>query len=141
MNRKLICLLCCAVLCVGGCQSSSFSEKENYDMTSPNYPQLQEIPVPEKAVMDMKNTLLFGGDPVVGRLSFTAPYAQLGLFDFYSQEAPKTGWSEVTSIRSENSVLTFMKDNRAMMVRLVPESETTSQIFIDISLTKGHKSN
>ncbi len=131
----------------GACSSShdraDFSDTylSNQNLNAPNYAQLREIPVPEKAVMDSKKTLLFGSDPLIGRLVFSAPYAQTGLFDFYLQEMPKTGWREMTAVRSDNSFLTFLKDNRIATIRLTSETETTTAILIDISMSRTIKGN
>ncbi len=130
---------------LASCSSShdreDFSDKYMSDdrlSSVPNYVQLREIPVPEKAILDMKKTLLFGSDPLVGRLAFSAPYDQSNLFDFYMQEMPKTGWQEITAVRSDSSFLTFMKGERVATIRLIADSETTASIFFDISMTR-HK--
>lgn len=146
MKKRILFTLCLFLLCVSGCSSSNdradFSDKyltENTYASVPNYVQLREIPVPEKAVMDNKKTLLFGSDPLLGRLVFSAPYDQSGLFDFYMQEMPKTGWKEITAVRSDNSFLTFMKGERVATIRLIADTETTAQIFCDISMTRTVK--
>ena len=148
MKKRMMIALCFCLMGLSACSTSDnradFSDKylaENTFSSVPNYVQLREIPVPEKAVMDNKKTLLFGSDPLLGRLVFSAPYDQSSLFDFYMQEMPKTGWKEVTAVRSDNSFLTFMKGERVATIRLMPDTETTAQIFCDISMTRSQKGN
>ncbi len=145
MKRLFFSLLCLAI-CVGsGCASSDNKTYEEMytdgDLQStPNFTQLRDIPVPERATLDLKRTLLFGSDPLVGRLGFAAPYAQSSLVDFFIQEMPKYGWTEVAVVRSSQSVMTFAKDIRVAMIRLNPETDTQSEIMFDISLNRKMKS-
>ena len=148
MKKRIILVLCLALFGVSACSSSDdradFSDKylaDNTFASVPNYVQLREIPVPEKAVMDIKKTLLFGSDPLLGRLVFSAPYDQSSLFDFYMQEMPKTGWKEITAVRSDSIFLTFMKGERVATIRLTADTDTTAQIFCDISMTRTTKGN
>lgn len=105
----------------------------------PNFAQFKEIPIPEKATMDLKRTLLFGSDPLIGRLVFSAPYNQTSIFDFYMLEMPKFGWREITMIRSQNSVMTFQKDNRVATIQLTSTAVSGTDVLFDISLAKGQK--
>ncbi len=105
----------------------------------PNFAQFKDIPIPEKATMDLKKTMLFGNDPIIGRLAFSAPYNQSNLFDFYMQEMPKFGWSEITMIRSANSVLTFSKENRIATIQLATTVSGSSDVIFDISFGKVNK--
>ena len=104
-----------------------------------NFAQFKDIPIPEKAVMDLKKTMLLGNDPIIGRLAFSAPYNQSNLFDFYMQEMPKFGWSEITMIRSANSVLTFSKENRIATIQLATTVSGSSDVIFDISFGKVNK--
>lgn len=102
----------------------------------PSFAQFKEIPIPEKATMDLKRTLLFGNEPLIGRLVFSAPYNQTNVFDFYMLEMPKFGWKEITMIRSQNSVLTFSKDNRIATIQLSSTTGGGTDVLFDISLGK-----
>lgn len=99
--------------------------------SAPNFVQFRELPIPENAVMDLKQTLIFGIDPFVGRLVFSAPYSQSNMFDFYMQEMPKFGWRELTAIRASKSILAFLKDNRLATLQIAHK-----EVIIDVSLTK-----
>lgn len=105
--------------------------------TAPNFAQFREIPVPEKSTMDLKKTLVFGTEPLIGRLAFSAPYSQSNLFDFYMQEMPKFGWHEVTVVRSANSFLTFSKDTRIATIQLSSTATGSSDVIMDVSISKS----
>ena len=83
------------------------------------FSRFNDIPVPEKAVMDLKQSLVLGTqDAWIGRLVFSAPYTQNGMFDFYLTEMPKFGWKEITVVRAKTCVLSFSRDNRIATIQL-----------------------
>ncbi|MGN1063701.1 MAG: hypothetical protein ACI4QM_05210 [Alphaproteobacteria bacterium] len=136
------------IMMAGGCDyeqlQPSFKSQDTFAdgtmQSAPNFAQFREIPVPEKATMDLKKTMLFGNDPLIGRLAFSAPYSQSNLFDFYMQEMPKFGWKEVTVIRSSNSFLTFAKDNRIATIQLSTTAVSGTDVIFDISIAKNQQS-
>ena len=138
-------ILCVCALGVIGCSyerlEPSFKSEDAFAdgnlQSPPNFNNFREIPIPEKATMDLKKTMLFGNDPLIGRLAFSAPYSQSNLFDFYMQEMPKFGWREVTVIRSANSFLTFAKDNRVATIQLSTTAVSGSDVIFDISIGKS----
>ena len=144
--KRLFCLLLVSCLGVVGCSyerlEPSFKSEDTFAtdgtmQSTPNFAQFREIPVPEKATMDLKKTMLFGNDPLIGRLAFSAPYSQSSLFDFYMQEMPKFGWREITVIRSANSFLTFSKGNRVATIQLSTTAVSGSDVIFDISIGKS----
>jgi len=145
--RHFLTVCVCAVALIG-CSyerlEPSFKSEDTFStdgslQSTPNFAQFREIPVPEKATMDLKKTMLFGNDPLIGRLAFSAPYSQSNLFDFYMQEMPKFGWREVTVIRSANSFLTFAKDNRVATIQLSTTAVSGTDVIFDISIGKSLK--
>lgn len=100
----------------------------------PSFAQFNDIPIPEKAMMDLKQSLLLGGESTwIGRLVFTAPYTQNSLFDFYMSEMPKFGWSEITVVRSKISVLSFRRDTRIATIQL--ESDIVSGTVVSFTVS------
>ncbi len=121
--------------CTNGAPLMS-SSKNTDDVTGeskaipPNFAQFSDIPIPEQSVMDLKRTLVFGGqNSWSGRIVFTAPYSQGGLFDFYMAEMPKFGWQEITVVRSQMSVLTFKQANRVATIQLDGDTAGTEVSF------------
>ncbi len=119
----------------------SFKSENTFEngvmQSTPNFAQFREIPIPENATMDLERTLMFGNDPLVGRLAFKVPYNQANMFDFYMQEMPKFGWNELTSIRATNSYLTYQKDTRMATIQLRSTSLSGTEVLFDVSLTKN----
>ena len=119
----------------------SFKSENTFEngvmQSTPNFAQFREIPIPENATMSLDKTLLFGNDPLIGRLAFKVPYNQANMFDFYMQEMPKFGWQELTSIRATNSYLTYAKDNRVAMILLGSSSLNGTEVIFDVSLSKN----
>ncbi len=123
----------------------SFKSENTFEngvmQSTPNFAQFREIPIPENATMNLERTLLFGNDPLVGRLAFKVPYNQANMFDFYMQEMPKFGWRELTSIRATNSYLTYAKDNRIATIQLTSTSLNGTEVLFDVSMTKNQISS
>lgn len=148
---RYLVVLCILILFSGltGCRQesipASFKSENTFEngvmQSTPNFAQFREIPIPENATMSLDKTLLFGNDPLVGRLAFKVPYNQANMFDFYMQEMPKFGWRELTSIRATNSYLTYAKDNRVAMIQLTSTSLNGTEVIFDVSMTKNNSSS
>lgn len=139
MKKTLFPLILAAlVLLSGGCTLPERMDSRSADGTEgtlpPSFAQFKDIPIPEKATMDLKQSLLFGGESAwIGRLVFTAPYTQNGLFDFYMSEMPKFGWSEITVVRSKISVLSFRRDTRVATIQLEPDLVSGAVVSFTVS--------
>jgi len=58
--------------------------------------------------VDAERTIIFGTDDRwTGRLSYTTSTGADEVFDFLHKEMPNFGWTEVTAMRSDPSLLTF----------------------------------
>ncbi len=122
---------------MSGCahnESMYRSETNGTGGTSPSFAQFNDIPIPEKATMDLKSTLLLGGSSAwIGRLVFAAPYTLNGMFDFYMSEMPKFGWKEVTVVRSKVSVLSFTNADRVATIQLEPDMVNGTVVSFTVS--------
>ncbi len=135
----------CSFILLTACHNESiqpsFKSENTFEngvmQSTPNFAQFREIPIPENATMNLDKTLLFGNDPLIGRLAFKVPYNQANMFDFYMQEMPKFGWQELTSIRATNSYLTYAKDNRVATILLGSSSLNGTEVIFDVSLSKN----
>lgn len=164
MKKKNIVLVASSVLLLSTTACSSMmgggaplmSSSKNSDVTMgnpsagdtggavipPTFAQFTDIPIPEQSVMDLKRSLVFGGQSSwSGRLVFTAPYSQGGLFDFYMAEMPKFGWQEITVVRSQSSVLSFRQGNRVATIQLEGDSSGTDVAFTVSPSTSRAKSH
>ncbi len=61
--------------------------------------------------VDPSRTMIFGTDDKwTGRLTYTAAGSADEVFDFLHKEMPNFGWTEMSAMRSDNSLLTFRSD-------------------------------
>ena len=85
----------------------------------PGFAQFTDIPIPPKNTIDLDRTLVFGSDrDWIGRVALSTSMAVGEVYDFYKREMPKLGWTELTSIRSSTSVLTYQMDNRVATIQV-----------------------
>ncbi len=83
------------------------------------FAQFTDIPIPPKNTIDLDRTLVFGSDrDWIGRVALSTSMAVGEVYDFYKREMPKLGWTELTSIRSSTSVLTYEMDNRVATIQV-----------------------
>ncbi|MCK5296102.1 MAG: hypothetical protein KAJ75_04365 [Alphaproteobacteria bacterium] len=116
--------------------SGSYSgiDGEAMDTPPPAFAQFTDIPIPDKAIMDLDKTLLLGSSNAwIGRLVFSAPYNTSGMFDFYMSEMTKFGWHEITVVRSESSVMTFKLDARIATIQLNNVGSNASRVSFTVS--------
>ena len=137
---SLIFMILAAAL--SGCvQSERMSRSNNEGMggTSPSFAQFNDIPIPENARMDLKSSLLLGGESAwIGRLVFSAPYTLNGMFDFYMSQMPAFGWKEVTVVRSKVSVLSFTNNDRVATIQLEADMVNDTIVSFTVSpVSKG----
>lgn len=139
MKKVLVSLIFAAAL--SGCVHSEAmyqTDGSNMSGSSPSFAQFNDIPIPEKAMMDLKSSLLLGGSSAwIGRLVFSAPYTLNGMFDFYMTEMPKFGWKELTVVRSKVSVLSFVLDDRMATVQL--EADVVSGTIVSFTVSPKSK--
>lgn len=99
-----------------------------------SFSNFTDIPIPERAEMSIDKTSIFGRDNNwLGKLVFSAPYSVGGVYDFYMEEMPKFGWSEITSVRGASSVLTFIRGLRVALIQLSPSTFNGTNIIFTVS--------
>ena len=117
-------VLAAAAAVLAGCQgmSSSNPPPSNGNPGAPGQPgfaQFTDIPIPPKNTIDLDRTLVFGSDrDWIGRVSLSSSMAVGEVYDFYKREMPKLGWTELTSVRSATSVLSYQMDNRVATIQV-----------------------
>lgn len=102
--------------------------------TAVGFSQFPDIAVPPKARMDVDRSLVLGArDEWIGRLSMTAELNTTGAYDFFIREMPKFGWQEITTVRSEVSVLTYSRQGRVATIQIASRTLGGSQIDVTVS--------
>jgi len=139
--RKAIVFVLGAALAVAGCSSSMGSSSSGSDSgtgqaPTPSFSQFTDLPVPEGAHMDVGKTLVLGqGDNWVGRLVFDLRFEGApSVFDFYKSEMPSYRWQEISSVRSDISVMTYRRADRIATIEI---EETTLSLGTEVTITVG----
>jgi hypothetical protein len=86
---------------------------------SASFSQFSDIPIPDKASMDVDKSLLFGrSDGWLGRLVYTTHNSPGENYDLYKTDMPAFGWQEITSVRGSTSVQTWQRGDRIATVQI-----------------------
>ncbi len=123
--------------CAGQGRSVLSPDAGNSDQKKPtqaSFTRFPDLPMPVKAEMDMSKTLVFGtNDAWIGRMVITSSHGSNDMFDFYKQEMPGFGWQEITSIRSDSSVMTYTRGQRVATIQINGATLRGANITITVS--------
>lgn len=83
------------------------------------FAQITDIPIPANARLNVNRSIILGGqDMWTGRAEIETPYSSAEMYDFFKREMITFGWTELTSVRSDESVITFMRARRIATVQI-----------------------
>lgn len=95
--------------------------------------QFTDIPVPTNSRLELGRTLILGArDDWTGRAFFETPYSVSDLFDFYKREMPNFAWTEISSARSESSVIVYSRVSRIATIHIVGKSLFSAGATVNI---------
>ena len=95
---------------------------------------ITDIPIPEGARLDNERSLMLGGqDKWTGRLVLKIKESSADAFARYHQEMPLFGWSQITSVQAESSVLSFYQGNRIATIQIDGRTISGSSVSITLS--------
>ena len=113
--------------------SSGVSGTEGLPPEQLSFAKFKDIAIPDGAVMDMENTVIFGSDDEwFGRLSINPRLSHAETFDFFRYEMPNLSWKEITNVRSTSSVLSYEKDQRIVTIQI---TNSYGQTICSISMS------
>ena len=138
--KKLITLFLIGLL--SGCYMprNSDATAEQAPRWTPSFSEFSDVPVAPNAAMDLKQTHLFGeSNSWTGSLVYSVSDQMSELYDFYKQEMPKFGWTEVLSVRSKTSVMTFTNKERAALIQIEPNAITGTTVIFTVGLKSASK--
>ena len=99
-----------------------------------SFAQFTDIPVPTRSKIDVEKTLVFGGGEAwVGRLVLETGHGPFDVFDFFKQELPGFGWTEVTTLRAATSVLVYARRQRVATIQIQGATIQGSEVMINVS--------
>lgn len=86
---------------------------------SAGFARFSDIPMPPKNSIDLDRTIVFGTErDWIGRIALSSSLNVGDTYDFYKREMPRYGWTELTSVRSATSVLSYQMDNRIATIQV-----------------------
>ena len=119
---------------VGDQTSTTETTAGSAGRTAQGFAQFPDIAVPAGAKMDVERSLVLGArDDWIGRLSVSASGSTSASYDFFLREMPKYNWDEITTVRSEVSVLTYGRNNRVATIQIRKRTLGGSSIDITVS--------
>ena len=126
MKKYFISIQFIILILIGACSkngvpllSTGVSGVEGLPAEQLSFAKFKDIPIPDGAFMDMKNTVIFGSDDEwFGRLSLVPNLSHAETFDFFRFEMPNLNWKEITNVRATSSVLSYEKDNRIVTIQI-----------------------
>ena len=126
MKKILLSISITAFLILGACSkngvpllSTGVSGTEGLPPEQLSFAKFKDIAIPDGAVMDMENTVIFGSDDEwFGRLSINPRLSHAETFDFFRYEMPNLSWKEITNVRATSSVLSYEKDQRIVTIQI-----------------------
>ncbi|WP_417837494.1 hypothetical protein [Thalassospira tepidiphila] len=141
LRQYLICAAAFAGLSLAGCSGTNLvpntgpgSSEGKGGQPGPSFTQFTDIPMPSNSSLDMDRSIIFGAsDAWHGRLVLNAGGSQAQMYDFYEREMPNFGWSKVTVVRADISVLVYDRENRVATIKLTGSSFSGSVVDITVS--------
>lgn len=128
------------LLVVAGCTSgdgpvsAAGTSTGSSSRTAAGFAQFPDIAVPAGAKMDVERSLVLGArDDWIGRLSMNTSGSTSDSYDFFLREMPKFGWQEITTVRSEVSVLTYSRSSRVATIQIRRKTLGGSAVDITVS--------
>ena len=104
------------------------------EATQAAFAQFHDIPIPGNAKMNMDRTLILGEKEAwIGRLVIDSRTAQAKLFDFFKHRTAQFGWQEITSVRSDTSVMTYTRGQRVATIQITSATLRGSKVTITVS--------
>ncbi len=105
---------------------------------NPGYTQIPDMPFPPGSSMNIERTFIVGsGESWYGQVIVESSSDANASFDFYKQKLTEYGWNELSSVRAQTSVLTYMRNNRILAIQIVQNRIGQSDIVVTVSPKEG----
>jgi hypothetical protein len=87
------------------------------------------IPMPPNNLLDLDRTVVVGdGNDWLGRVFFSTPMTVEQAIEFYRQDMPQYGWTELAVTQSDTSVLAYQMGDRMATIELTPHPAAGTQV-------------
>jgi len=114
--------------------STGVSGPEGLPAEEAFFAKFNDLPMSASSKMNVEKSLIFGGESDwFGRINLTVDLSAAETFDFYRYEMPNFGWEQITSIRSDVSILTYTRVGRVANIRITPSRVRGAEVWITVS--------
>ena len=114
--------------------ASGVSGPEGLPVEEASFAKFNDLPMPSNSKMNIGKSILFGSESDwFGRLNLVVNMSGAEVFDFYIYEMPNFGWKEITSIRSDISLITYERGGRIANVRIDSSSTRGTEVWVTVS--------
>jgi len=115
-------------------RASGVSGPEGLPAEEASFAKFNDLPMPGNSKMNLEKSLVFGGESDwFGRLNLIVGMNGAEVFDFYRFEMPNFGWKEITSIRSDISLITYQRGSRIANIRIDSTIRRQAEVWITVS--------
>jgi hypothetical protein len=126
------------VALVAACSTTSktsLDESPQSQMNNAEFEGLTSNTLPTGAKMINEQTLILGsGDTWVGKITLDVGKDAAIAYRFFLEQYPKQGWNLLSTVRGQNSMLVFTKDDRNATV-LITEGSVVSSGRVILTVT------
>lgn len=124
---------------LGACAATGSKEGEakSAAAATPAYQPVSDVPIPSGTAIKPERSLILGsGDSWLGRMVLDLKLNSTQAFTFYQEQMGAYGWQEVTAVQGKNSILTYVRGERAATLEITPGSMSGSTVSVTVSPRK-----
>ncbi len=123
---------------LGACAATGSKEGEaKATAATPAYQPVSDVPIPSGTAIKPERSLILGsGDTWLGRMVLDLKLNSTQAFTFYQEQMGAYGWQEVTAVQGKNSILTYLRGERAATVEIAPGAVSGSTVSVTVSPRK-----
>jgi len=136
--RSLI-LITGATLLLGACATSQpLVGAANPDkagaVAASNTLQVSDIAIPAGAKLDTEKSLIMGAnDKWLGRIVLKTDLPPVQVFNHFYNGMASFGWSLVTAVQAQTSILTYQRSDRVALIQIEPSSLGGTMVSITVT--------
>lgn len=117
MTKLLVSLLVSIGLLA--CASTPLTNADGESLSDVQNKLLGDMPLPGGARIDNEKSLILGsGDGWAGRVAINSAQNATETFNFFRDQYQKAGWTLVSSTKTKNSFLVFIKKDRTATIEI-----------------------
>lgn len=131
-----ITLVCAATVSFSSCSTSPMKVSQQ---SKPGFSNIQDVPLPQSANIDMnKSMVMGGGNSWTGHLAYDTKESQAEVVDFINTHMQRDDWTKLSELRGKETVISFMKDKRIATVRVtVDDGYFSKRTAVSIDMTNS----